>query len=472
MTTINNTFDNAISSAAVRGKGRAAADGPDHAVGRNDGGTAARPGARPDKPPVAMLWDGGHIWALMSLRALLSLGFPVRLVKGQDIAQGALFRKQDGGDPCRLLVVPGGSASIKAEALGEAGMENVRAFLKAGGRYLGFCGGAGLALSTPRGLGLCPWKRAQYPQRFLHLISGYVLAEPCPHDLTPEWHARTPSLPVWWPGRFSNSGGDVEVLARYRGPDNDFWISDIALDTVPGHVFEEWKERYGVNLTADFLRDTEIMVTGSCGEGRYVLSYSHLETPDSPDANAWFAHILARLTGTRVDVTLVPSWHFLFKRSPFASSVPKSLRYIAGQARDLLDLATEHRLFFARTPWLMGWRTGLPGGVCNNLLAAAVSACAVAPTGEGLAFWKEHEQEASSLADEFMAGAEGYLLAARLADTLRASLPNSMDAESLARDRDHLFGHPMAGQGLLGRLLALVEEYFYICSVTGDRVSR
>ena len=109
----------------------------------------------------------------MVWRALCALGLPCRLVKGQDIANGALFRKpcpqgtpgkEQGAAP--LLLVPGGNARLKARALGEKGRQAVRDYLAEGGRDLGFCGGAGLALSQHRsqdGLGLCPWGRAPYP---------------------------------------------------------------------------------------------------------------------------------------------------------------------------------------------------------------------------------------------------------------------------------------------------------------------
>ena len=420
-------------------------------------------------PPIAMLWDDAHIWGLMSLRALRSLGFPVRLLKGRDIAQGALFRKQAGAEPARVLVVPGGSANLKAEALGEAGTRAICDYIRHGGRYLGFCGGAGLALSHSRGLALCPWIRADYPQRILHLISGYVLADPCSHALTPDWQDRKPSLPVWWPGRFHNSGGDVSVLARYRCPDRDFWIADIALESVPRHIFEDWKSRYGVNFTADFLTDTELIVTGHSGEGEYVLSYSHLETPDSPDANIWFAHILSRLAGVRVEHSHVAPWQFLSQPRPLEPFVPQTLCSLIAQTRELIALAVEHRLFFARTPWLMGWKQGLPGGMCTNLLAALDAACSTEPSRAALSFWQEYEPEVRELARTFFVRAEGYLLAARLADTLLVSMPNAVDKASLAKERDHLFGHPMLGKGILGRILALVEEYFYLCLEAADR---
>ncbi len=411
-----------------------------------------------------MLWDDAHIWGLMSLRALGSLGFPTRLLKGKDLAQGALLRKQGADDIPALLVVPGGSASLKAEALGEAGKRAVIDFVRRGGQYLGFCGGAGLALSHSRGLGLCPWHRADYPQRMLHLLSGYVLADPCPHALTPAWESgKTPSLPVWWPGRFSNSGGDVDVLARYHGPDRDFWIADIAIDTVPERIFDEWKSIYGMDLTADFLVDTELMVAGEVGKGRYVLSYSHLETPDAPEANAWFAHVLGRMTGVDVPAAEVPPWQFLFKRRHPEPFVPKGLVEVTARTRDLMDLAVEHRLFFARTPWLMGWKQGMPGGVCNNLVSACVAACSVEPGPRALAFWAEYEPEVRQVSEAFFDRAEGYLLAARLLETMHASMNGGKDRAALSLDRDRLFGHPMLGKGLLGRLLTLVEEYLYLC---------
>ena len=76
--------------------------------------------------PIHILWDASHIWGLMAWRALRALGLSCRLVKGQEIAEGALLGKpgsrRDAGRaaPPPLLVVPGGNARLKALALGEA----------------------------------------------------------------------------------------------------------------------------------------------------------------------------------------------------------------------------------------------------------------------------------------------------------------------------------------------------------------
>ena len=424
--------------------------------------------------PVAILWDDAHIWGLMALRALRALDFPVRLLKGLDIAHGALFRKQGClPEPAfPLLVVPGGSAALKASALGTAGKKAICDFVAAGGRYLGFCGGAGLALSHSRGLGLCPWGRDSYPERILHLISGHILASPCKSELTPQWDVASPSLPVWWPGRFCNGGGDVEVLARGKSPDTDFWVADLPLESVPKHVFAQWRELYGVNLSADFLAGTELVVHGLFGRGEYILSYSHLETPDSPDANRWFCHLLGKLTGTPVRYSTIPSWELLpdqgVRDNHFDDKVQPLIAWAASSMRSLVELGIRHRLFFRRTSWLIGWKPGLPGSLCDNLLAALGVAERTTPTPEAALWWSSREKQFRDLAEVFFARSEGYLLAARLSDTLTSTMPDAVDRSSLNKERDLLFGHPMTGGGMLGSMQSMVEEYLFLCLHTPE----
>lgn len=429
--------------------------------------------------PIHILWDASHIWGLMAWRALRALGLPCRLVKGQEIAEGALLgkpgsRQQAGcAAPPALLVAPGGNARLKALALGEAGRAAVRAYLEQGGAYLGFCGGAGLALShrNPReGLQLCPWSRAAYPQRLHHLISGHVrVLARCHEELAPPAKARHKdgallSLPVWWPGRFAaeNTEG-VRVLAAYAAPDADFWLADLPLRRIPEHVFEAWQALYGVNLSADFLTGQPLVVSGAYGRGRYVLSYSHLETPQSPDANAWLAHLLRRLAGLEPRRELTPGWQLdnpvpAWPDDASAAPLLDALR----RTRALLDLAVEHHLFFQRAPWLWGWRAGLPGAACNNLHAALCTAVSLTPSGQALAYWRDIRSRFAELAALFAAGAEGYLLARRLAETLSPTLPDAVDKRGLDNQREALFGHPMHGGGLIEELLTMTEELIYL----------
>ncbi|MDR2819764.1 MAG: hypothetical protein LBB60_04460 [Desulfovibrio sp.] len=411
---------------------------------------------------ICILWDASHIWGLMAWRAVRALGLPCRLVKASDIAEGALLGKPGAkGQKSPLLLVPGGNARRKSLALGAAGRKAVRDYVASGGRYLGFCGGAGLALThadAEDGLNICPWGRAVPAERLQHLISGHVRAH------VP---ARTPagkvlSLPVWWPGRFEPKGDDVRVLAVCDAPDNDFWIADLPLQRIPAHVFAAWQEVYGVDLSADFLTGEPLVISGDFGKGRYVLSYSHLETPQSADANRWLGHLLCELTGHAPKTAIVPAWDL---RKPGLGGVCAPLAEAVQKSHALLRLAVEHYLFFERAPWFWGWRAGLPGAVCNHLHAALCTAAALASAPP--ACRKDDQQRFLELSFLFFSGAEKYLLACRLAGALASTLPGVVDNQELAGQRDAYFGHPMHGGGIVEELLTILEEFLYL-SQTGE----
>ena len=416
---------------------------------------------------IYILWDAAHIWGLMAWRAVRALGLPCVLVKAQEIAQGLLS-----GKPPALLLAPGGTARHKAAALGAQGMDNVRAYVAEGGRYLGFCGGAGLGLSGGGGLGLCPWTRAAYTDRMQHLVSGHVLARPavghalCPPGL--DGDATLLSLPVWWPGRFApQEGTDVEVLAAYLRPDEDLCLADIPLSSLPQDIFAAWQALYGVNMRPDFLAGQPCVLTGSFGQGRYVLSYSHLETPDSPQANGWLAHILRELAGL---VSSAPGpggqtgvWDVdnLPLRWPVnAETAP--LHAAREACRKLMALGAEHGLLFRRTPWLHGWRTGIPGAALNNVHAALSTALSLEPGDAALAFWRQNRDAVARMLPVFERGVEGYLLAERLATTLSSSLPDVVDRRGLRVQRETLFGLPMEGGGLYQELLDVADELVFL----------
>lgn len=439
----------------------------------------------------------------MAWRAVRALGLPCRLVKAQEIAEGPFLRKPSAGggqSASSLLLVPGGNARLKARALGAKGRQVVRRWLAQGGQYLGFCGGAGLALTQAHpedGLHICPWGRAPYAQRLYHLISGHVLARVAVgQDMAPpgmpsadpfstgRHGARVPlsredsrsaeglwSLPVWWPGQFAPLAcDDVTVLAACHRPEADFWLADLPLCSLPEGTLAAWRALYGIHLSTDFLEGRPLVVCGRHGRGRYVLSYTHLETPGSADANAWLAHLLNLLTGLRAQGRLVPLWH-LRRPSVVGGHPCDRLETAWRHMRGLLDLAVAQHLFFARTHWLWGWRTGMPGAGCNNLHAALCTALTLEPTPTALAYWRSVETRFATLEDIFTAGAEDFFLTCRLAETLSPTLPDVVDRRWLDAQRQALFGHPMYGGGILAELLDMVEEYIYR-SQDGYQLSR
>jgi hypothetical protein len=174
-------------------------------------------------------------------------GLPFSRVRGRD-ATGVLL----GEAPPRLLVVPGGFARKKLEALGPAGIEAVRRFVASGGAYLGICGGAGLALSDPDGLSLCPWRRAGFTNRIKHFISGHVLVAPRrPSDLIPDWLPERPRF------RYGGRPGSRRLWTRFRpGGGGDIWpptmpgaglhAGDLDVAGLPSSTLDGWRERFGL----------------------------------------------------------------------------------------------------------------------------------------------------------------------------------------------------------------------------------
>ncbi|MDQ7836388.1 MAG: BPL-N domain-containing protein [Humidesulfovibrio sp.] len=438
---------------------------------------------------VFVLWDESHLWGVLVLRALRALKQPHVILRAHDIAEGALAGKptapclfMGGGalaDPSGgpdLLIVPGGWARGRAERLGPQGMQAIRDFVAAGGSYLGFCGGAGLALSGARpgdSLGLCPWGRMGFAGRLQHFLSGHVrlgldTGDPlCPPGVSGAGGGGEILAPVWWPAQFApppkGQKDDVRVLARYAGLGADFWVADLNLALLPEETLSDWENLYGVQIHPDFLTSRPAVIAGSFGAGRYVLSYPHLETPDSPQANAWFTHLLRELAGADPDAkpdansngSAIAPWNIGLDKCLWPD--PGLLAAKAALER-VIALGESHLLLFWRNPWLLGWRRGLPGPGINSVYALVCEALAAAPTASALAYWTEHGAEFARLSELFCSGLSGLLLAERLDMTVRATDSDQAFTYSLRETRRALFGTAPALGGLCGELLRMLEE--------------
>jgi hypothetical protein len=411
--------------------------------------------------PVYLLWDKSHIWGLTAWWALASMGVPHRLLKAASIAQGALS-----GKPPSVLLAPGGTARLKSAALGAAGRAAIRTYISGGGHYLGFCGGAGLALTGKVGLGLCPWKRATYTNRLQHFISGHI------HVQTPEKHplrppgADTLPLPVWWPGRFAPlEMEEVEILAAYLYPAGDVWLADLPLSALPPGTLASWEAMYGVSFRPEELSGQPCIIRNTYGQGSCILSYSHLETPDSPAANRWLAHLLACLTGYVPKRDACPSWNLAGLPLHWDEPIFNELRACLNQ---LIHVGCEHNLLFTRTPWLLGWRMGIPGAALNNFFVVLCRVQSLQPNDAGYAYWEKNKALFTQKFGLFQKSAEQYLLAERLTVTLTGVLSQAVDRRILDMQREALFGHPMEGGGLYEELTDMLEELFFLACEDGS----
>ncbi|ADU61760.1 MAG: biotin--protein ligase [Pseudodesulfovibrio sp.] len=424
---------------------------------------------------IHIYWDESHFWGLLAARALEAWGIPHRLVRGSEIADGVLAGKC--GEAPRLLIVPGGRAKGKADRLGVRGMDAICEFVHDGGAYLGFCGGAGLALTGPYGLGLSPWTRKGYTNRLHHFLSGHVhvslnQTDPLvPPDLiregTGESADKGPMLPVWWPGRFDPVDASVTVLARYGRPGPDFWVADLNLSTLPQGTMADWENLYGIHLDPDFMEGTPCVTANDFGAGRVILSYAHLETPASPHANRWLAHILDHVLGGDHGQSCgpVPAWDVAAR--PVVWDDP-ALMAARRAMEATIATGTSHFLLFWRTPWLLGWRRGIPGAGINTLYSFICEAMAHEPDNATLAYWRGQAAGFGTLVGLLASGLSGYLLAERLSMTMFHSASDAVSVHGLREQRRALFGLPPEPGGIYADLAATLEELCWRLSRPGQ----
>jgi len=404
--------------------------------------------------PFLVLWDHSHLWGLLLCRGLAALGAPFYPVTCADVAGGTLWR-----DPPRALLVPGGFARRKFAALGPAGTAAIRDYVASGGTYFGTCGGAGLALSHDDGLRLCPWTRRPFADRLDHLVSGHVRLAANPDSaLFPDALPPQLDVPVWWPAGFVPPAGqdtpDVTVVAAYNGAGPDLLLADIALGAMPDALLAACQERFGLTLTPGFLDGGACVIAGSFGKGRYVLSHAHLETPDSPQANAWLAHLLGLFTCGDRFARHVPAWDPAGEPTRFDDA------HLARARRDMeavIEAGIRSRLLFRRKDWLLGWRPGMPGFSLSNLAAMLAGAAALPPTPAARDYWR---QTGPDFADRLAAFADrlaAFFPAQRLEITLSLVDRQAGADPHLAEERRELFGQSPGGGGLCAELAASLD---------------
>ncbi|CAO0820969.1 Biotin-protein ligase N-terminal domain-containing protein [Desulfarculales bacterium] len=299
--------------------------------------------------PARLLWDQGGLWSLFTLRACREQGLAITPISAAQVSAGGLAG-------AGLLVVPGGWPSRKLKALGVSGAQAVRDFVQAGGRYLGFCGGAGLALSVPDGLGLVSLGRAEGPQR-LPGLSGPLWVAPGPAgEGHPLWRGLDqPSLlNVWWPAQFAEpTAPELKVLAVYGPPGPDLCTADMRMNEVDAARWPDHEAAYGQRLGPFSLEGRPAMIQARAGRGLLLLSYPHLDTPgDIPGGRA-----LANLWRAWLDSEPSPG--------PAAPEQGRKAPALAGrlarQAQDLWQLGLDLGLWRPRHPEMPLWRRGVRG---------------------------------------------------------------------------------------------------------------
>ena len=512
-------------------------------------------------PIISILWDAAPLWGHLVLNAVIQTGLSYTLIRAEDCAEdypadctehyeentqkndSTISRKdcKKNWSQSKILIVPGGFGRQKASKLGKKGIVAIRKFVENGGSYIGFCGGAGLALTDGEdGLALCPWGRSFYKDRIQHLVSGHLISSLNQDELIPELidgatdraTGKEVSLPVWWPGRFQEPENriplhtlqsEVRVLARYRDMGTDLHVADLPIQKLPASTLEDWQNLYGVNLRPHLLDGQPAVITGSFGHGQYILSYSHLETPDSPAANAIFAHMLrvclkdvnldfagatqnenpvfeAHGNGLTCNIfnteEYCPTWssqHYQFPSktpvqvtttaqspsqiSPKMSAQTKKqtphqawpiLSELHEKFEELFKLGVDLNLLFPRTEWLYGWHNSVPGSQLNALRIALLRSLLLPVNQAREQYITTKGVHFSENMLIFISGAKSWLLARRLIETMGETMGENTGETAiiprpiLQAQRQELFGIHMTGGGLCGSLLDWLDEFLFL----------
>ncbi len=326
-------------------------------------------GSHWDAHPVAVLWDQSLIWGLICIETMENLDVPYRLLSAGEIAGGAL-------EEYRVLLVPGGWASHKVSALGEEGGEQIRRFIHEGGTYLGFCGGAGLALSSPPSLNLIPLKRLPLSKRLPSASGELWITGPPGHGA---WKDLPPQIPVsvWWPSQFAFEPCEsVDCIASYSASGKDFWVADLPMADIRSASLniEEWERTYGINLDPSRILGHPAILEARLGKGVLILSYPHLETPGDFWGNRLFRNVLDYLN--RISSRGLKSRGLEYSEigDPPTPPTRRTLRPL-GRSKERIDglirFGEQHLLWNWRNPWLLRWRRGIRGLEYGTLAVVA-----------------------------------------------------------------------------------------------------
>lgn len=328
---------------------------------------------------AAFLWDESFLWGLMAYNALKECGIPFELVRAEDIRKGVLGEHE-------MLFVPGGWASNKSRALGEDGKKAIRDFVDGGGKYLGFCGGAGLATQTKGCMGLLRITRRPTRDR-VPSFSGRIYLNVKEHPvwkglLQGEWvrgkgqdpkqsslvtHDSELIFHAWWPSQFVIEDESVSVLARYGMALPDAFSSDLNVGDVEScGDWSELEEMYQIYLDPRRIMNEPAVIEGTYGKGKVVLSLVHFDTPDDANGQRVLVNLWEYLLGERFENKIQDCTSNKYLSDIVGAQHAVSLR-LQKICSELLALGERNFLWFWRNKMILQWRRGVRGLEYNTL---------------------------------------------------------------------------------------------------------
>lgn len=421
---------------------------------------------------IGVLWDQSLVWGLLCVDTLSAAGIPFRLIGTSDIHCGCLAE-------CRILLVPGGWAAHKVRALGETGKRNVGEFLDRGGAYIGFCGGAGMALSSPPSLCLAPLERMPLAERLPSASGRIGIAGDRSH---PAWKDLKPQIlsSVWWPSQFKwTPAGDVAVrpIGMYSEPGVDFQVADLRVsDLGPDVSWPGLEKSYGINLDPARIVGHPAIIEATKGNGRLILSYAHLETPGDIEGNLLLRNLLEYLEEQTIKPVKCAESSFTHKTRTAAEWPDERFWAAIGRARaaaaELISFGEANLLWNWRKSWLLNWRRGIRGLEYGSLYVTLSymdglrekytgEAAFPANTTESAGNWRFRADKLEKHTLEFCALARQLLLEEKIATQTAVVSKLGAVNERVDALRTALFGNRMNHGGLCRALFDVIDSMLF-----------
>lgn len=396
---------------------------------------------------AALLWDESFLWGIMAYKALNASHIAFDLIQAKDVKEGRL-------DDYSVLFVPGGWASNKLNALGDAGINKIKDYVNAGGSYLGICGGAGLA--TLDCIGLLDISRRPTKER-VPSFSGRIRLSISGHPL---WDGiNEPVFHAWWPSQFAIKDSRIKILATYKNAMPDAFSSDLNAGDAGLNGRWDWLEAlYQINLDPARLIDEPAVVEGEYGKGRVILSLIHFDTPDDPNG----AEVLRNLLKYLGDVSDIHTDGKAFQPAKRHKGSPHTLGLVSeidASVADLIDVGIRNFLWFWRNPMLLQWRRGVRGlEYCTlYVMIKELSAFSSQLSAED----KEKLEEIKKLLLPFVDKAKRLLTMERFAMQNSHITYEKCDDPEIQKIRNELFGNSKSYGGMFKKLADRIDGFLY-----------
>ncbi|MBI4687290.1 MAG: hypothetical protein HY756_05860 [Nitrospirae bacterium] len=426
---------------------------------------------------VAFLWDESFLWGLMAYKTLTNSNLPFDLIRSADIKAGAL-------KDYKLLFIPGGWASNKLKAFGEDGIKEVKKFVKSGGNYLGFCGGAGLA--TEDGIGLLNVKRKPTKDR-VPSFNGRIYLNINKHPIwmntvtsnelrvTSRENFLNSSLVTrhssrifnaWWPSQFLVDDKEIKILAAYGEALPDAFSSDLNVgDTEENGDWQAMEEIYKINLDPKRLKDEPAVIEGNFGKGKVILSLIHFDTIDDDNGamvlrNLW-EYLAEQNTEHRTQNT------DKFPHPPFAKGGQGGIKDSLGSelcvlCSDLINLGIRNFLWYWRNPMLLQWRRGVRGlEYCTLYVMIKEIVKMLRGQGSEVRGQKLDLERVKKLLMPFAEKARQLLILERLAMQNGYITYEKCDDPKIQEIRAELFGNSKSHGGMFKALIDRIDGLLY-----------